>query len=351
MSADLTISTIDPADVGARELLAQWVRVKTVSGRHDLGPLASPFSLEEYVAYASDPALRKVPHAALSGGEVVGAAYVALPQRENLHAAFLGVDVLPGRRRAGVGSALLAAVESCALGQARTSLVVQTGWPADGADTAGERFLAPHGYASALTMEQNDLDLTALRTDEPRPDEPAGPAPGESGDAGRVPLPDDYTVEVAWGMLPDSWLADRAVLAERMSTDAPQEGLDLGAESWDAGRVRQSIRSHLDSGRRRVEAVARHTSSGRLVGYTYLEVSASTPELAYQEDTLVMREHRGHGLGLRMKQAAAAALRAELPDVRRVRTWNAVSNGPMIRVNRALGFRTVAFEREWQKRL
>ena len=34
-----------------------------------------------------------------------------------------------------------------------------------------------------------------------------------------------------------------------------------------------------------------------------------------------------------------------------VRTWNATTNGPMIAVNQALGYRTTAFLREWQRRL
>ena len=60
--------------------------------------------------------------------------------------------------------------------------------------------------------------------------------------------------------------------------------------------------------------------------------------MAYQQDTLVMREHRGHGLGLRMKAAGTLALMEGSPATTSVRTWNADDNAPMLAVNHALGF-------------
>jgi GNAT superfamily N-acetyltransferase len=102
-------------------------------------------------------------------------------------------------------------------------------------------------------------------------------------------------------------------------------------------------------GRRSVETVARHVASGRLVGFTHVQVTADRPHLAYQHDTLVLREHRGHRLGVRLKAANALALREAMPQVRTVRTWNAVDNAPMLAVNRALGYRPSGRETEWQK--
>jgi hypothetical protein len=55
--------------------------------------------------------------------------------------------------------------------------------------------------------------------------------------------------------------------------------------------------------------------------------------------------------GLALKIANLRALRAELPAVERISTWNAQENGPMLRVNRDLGFEVVGSDTEWQKRL
>ena len=87
------------------------------------------------------------------------------------------------------------------------------------------------------------------------------------------------------------------------------------------------------------------------MGYTDLLISASTPHLAYQADTLVLSEHRGHGLGQALKQASLAAVQRDQPQVVTVRTWNACSNEPMLRVNRRMGFVVTGYSHEWQKRL
>ena len=75
------------------------------------------------------------------------------------------------------------------------------------------------------------------------------------------------------------------------------------------------------------------------------------PGTAIQTDTLVLREHRGHALGLAMKVANLGALQREKPGLRFVRTWNADTNTHMIAINRQLGFRIVGWSREWAKDL
>jgi hypothetical protein len=82
-----------------------------------------------------------------------------------------------------------------------------------------------------------------------------------------------------------------------------------------------------------------------------MAVSKTAPDQGYQWDTLVLREHRGHRLGLLVKAANLQALITELPEVRRVFTWNATENEPMLRVNRALGFAPIGHTTEWQKQL
>ena len=102
-------------------------------------------------------------------------------------------------------------------------------------------------------------------------------------------------------------------------------------------------------GRRVVETVARHVPSGRLVGYTQVQVSPETPTLGYQQDTLVVCEHRGQGLGLRLKAANTAAVTGHLPGLTAIRTWNADDNTHMLAVNQRLGYVVDAHLREWQK--
>ncbi len=160
-----------------------------------------------------------------------------------------------------------------------------------------------------------------------------------------------YEIEVAQGLPPAEWLEDLAVLNRRMSTDAPLGDLALEEEDWDVDRVRAEYQRRLGSGRQTRTAVARESRSGRLVGYTDVSVSAGSPDLAYRGATLVLREHRGHRLGLRLKAAHPLAVMASRPEVRSVRTWNADDDAPMLAVNRELGFTADAVHRMWQKRV
>lgn len=328
----IPIAVSEPAEASRAQ---EFAEVQAASARARLGEHASPFSLTE-LQRAYDPARtdrRQQALGALAGdGRVVGVSGLVMPQLDNVHAGYFLLDVLPEFRGRGVGSALLAATEEVAAQNGRTSLAVETSWLTGGQDLHGEGFAARRGYEPVLTTLQNEQDLT----------KPAAPGP---------PVDPAYVIEVAEGALPGDWLADRAVLQARMSIDAPTGELDTEPEVWTPQRLQADMERQLASGRQRVEAVARHISSGRLVAFSYAMISAATPTFAYQEDTLVLREHRGHGLGRAVKEAVAARLRAAYPQVRSIRTWNATTNTHMLAVNAAMGYRAVAFEREWQKRL
>ena len=64
-----------------------------------------------------------------------------------------------------------------------------------------------------------------------------------------------------------------------------------------------------------------------------------------------MREHRGHRLGARIEVAVRRELAATLPEVRRISTYNADANRPMVAVNDAPGFRRPGGLSTWSLRL
>jgi RimJ/RimL family protein N-acetyltransferase len=64
-----------------------------------------------------------------------------------------------------------------------------------------------------------------------------------------------------------------------------------------------------------------------------------------------MREHRGHGLGFAMKLANVFAVQEQHQGVRRINTWNAEDNIPMIAVNEDMGFGVEARARDWRRRI
>lgn len=327
---------IDLLDPRQEATARDWIEVHAAVQRDIFGDRGSAWTLEEIQGLVRGAEKKRVARAAWAGGELVGALEVHLPLRDNRHAAMLWLSVLPSWRGRGVGSRLLAEAERLAAEHDRTTLVVETEWAQAGRDVA-EAFATRHGFVVAQTVLRSEQSLPANRATLHATVE----APGA----------EDYVLEGFVDDMPEAWLEDRALLQQRMSTDAPADDLDIAEEDWDADRLRASNARSAASGRRVVETVARHRPSGRLVGFTAVSVSAGEPTLAYQQDTLVLTEHRGHGLGLRLKAANALRLMDELPQVRAVRTWNAASNAHMLSVNRRLGYTVDGYSREWQKRL
>lgn len=326
--------TVDGAsdDPAERARFDAWARVFATVQRADVGD-SDAWSAEELRTALENPINRYVFLAALGPrDEVVGAAELIMSLRDNTHLVIFNLGVHPEHRRRGVGSLLVQEVERLAREHGRRTVITETIWSADPAATdVSGAFALAHGYADVQTMRRSDLPVAA------------GPA--------RVQTPPGYAIETHVGTPPPADAEDRAWLLRRMSTDAPLGGLDMEEQDWDAERIHALDARTEKMGRGRVSSFARHLASGRLVGFTEVQIPQQEPELAYQGDTLVLREHRGHRLGLALKAANLAKVRDAYPVVARVRTWNALENTHMLAVNDALGYRASGYEREWQKRL
>jgi hypothetical protein len=68
-----------------------------------------------------------------------------------------------------------------------------------------------------------------------------------------------------------------------------------------------------------------------------------------QQDTLVLREHRGHRLGMLLKVANLRQLALQFPEQSAVTTFNAEENRFMLDVNEALGFTPMGYEGAWRR--
>jgi GNAT superfamily N-acetyltransferase len=334
VSDALQIRPIDILDESQATVAQQWHAILVDHQREVFGAGGSMRSLAEFQTFERQPEHERVSLAVWAGDDLVGAARVIMPQRDNLRLATFLLVVRPEARRRGIGSALLAECEQVAGDRGRSTFLVETEWR-NGASDIGEGFARQHGYASAQTVLRSEMRL---------PTEAA-----TLREVLRDPGAAAYAIETTVDDLPDSWLEDRAVLAQRMSTDAPTDDVSWEEEAWDADRIRSEHEASLRTGRRVLESAVRHLPSARLVAFTRIEVPADRPHLAMQEDTLVLREHRGHSLGLRLKAANALRLMDELPEVTAIRTWNAASNAHMLAVNRQLGYVVDGYSRAWQK--
>jgi len=313
-----------------------WLEVHHAANRAVWGDAAQRTSIEEIVDVADRRhEVRRTFLVSEAGSDVVLAAGQTIRRtRENLGTAGLWLSVHPEHQRRGIGSLLLGHCEQTLRDDGCDRIHEHSGSPAEHGDAA-TGFALANGYRQTLVDLRQDLALpvheATLGALDPRPD------------------PTAYVIETSVDGLPEDWLEDRAVLARRMSTDAPSGDIDLDEEDWDAERVRQLW--NTPSPIWGVESVARHVPTGRLVAFTDIVVRPGQPDLAVQSDTLVLREHRGRALGLAVKLANLRALQRERPDATTVRTWNADTNTHMIAINERMGFAVTGWTREWAKHL
>ena len=89
--------------------------------------------------------------------------------------------------------------------------------------------------------------------------------------------------------------------------------------------------------------------TGAVAGFTELSVPPQVGRAVSQEDTIVLKDHRGHRLGMLMKLANLQYLEEAAPGHPSVTTFNAEENRHMLDVNEAIGFVPVGYEGSWKK--
>lgn len=294
--------------------------------------------------------------------EIIGAAVVFLPLAENRQSADVDLVVAKPWRCQGLGSRLLRRVADLCLEQDRTVLNLYTGVSLDyggegGAAASGEGILMPesgagwissaspgpafahrHGFTLGLVDRGSRVGIG------PADDAPLARLEGQASTAGP-----GYILESWTGPVPEANVADYCRIIERMDTDPPAGGLSFEPSRWDGERLRTMEARRRNQGTTSVVTVAREQASGHLVAYTELVVFDGQEHIAFQEGTLVLPEHRGHQLGLRIKASNHRRILETLPRVERIYTWNAAENSYMLLVNKALGFAACMVEGEWTR--
>jgi GNAT superfamily N-acetyltransferase len=250
------------------------------------------------------------------GSEIVGWAGLTLNLFENLDGAKVLGAVHPDHQRHGVGRTLLEAVEA-ATDRPRLRAPAWAG-------TAGELALPRLGY-----RRQGSHEVRRLLLADRQPHDLVADAERASA---------AYDLERFSGPCPEELLPDFQVLREAIN-DAPEPG---EFQAFPPERLRRGERWLEEQRQTPYVVVARHRDTGEAAGITLVCVHELRPEVAAQEDTSVLRGHRGHRLGLRLKLAMLDWLREERPDVVAIDTWNVPGNAPMIAINDALGGRVVA---------
>jgi GNAT superfamily N-acetyltransferase len=322
---------ISELDVNDDSALREYWTVQQAAQRADRSdPLLRPYALLVQSVRDPSPYYDRTLLAATDGGRIVGAGELQLSLQDNLHLAGLEVEVLPDARRRGVGRALAGDLIARGRADGRTSFLAETHVPTLDQESPGSAFAKAMGFEIALPETHLVLglpaDLAAL---------PADP-------------PDGYDVVTWTDHCPDDLVEQYAELLTGMRRDAPSGEVDEDPVVVDVERIRTQERRNAAAYDQLVAAVRRR-SDGRLGGYTLVYLAHDSDQVL-QDDTFVLSDHRGHGLGLVLKSAVLRLLARDRPERRTVHTWNAPDNAPMQAVNARLGFRLVEVLLEVQRR-
>ncbi|UBV43781.1 GNAT family N-acetyltransferase [Deinococcus taeanensis] len=246
----------------------------------------------------------------------------------NRHVAELDVMVAPAWRHRGLGRDLLRQAAQFVQTRGRTLLLTRT---VDRVP-AGEAFAVRAGFERGQVNRESRLMLTDI--------------PDGLLDRWTARPDDDYSIEFWLNGTPDAQLTGYATLLNVMNS-APRDDLNVEDTHITAKEVQEMEQLSRAGGRTLLTAVVR-APNGELVGLNELSWREARPEIVAQGNTGVLPEHRGHGLGRWLKGANVKELARHNPGAREIRTQNAESNSPMLKINTDMGFRPFIAATVWQ---
>jgi RimJ/RimL family protein N-acetyltransferase len=322
------VTTTERIDLDDDEAFAVFHDVYTRALDRDVD---QPYSaVEKRVGMRPDEYVDKVVLLARDDdGTPVAGGMAELPLRDNTRFVYLDVFTVPEQRRRGHGAAVLEALEDIGRDADRSILYGEAVWELDAVDPGSQAFSEAVGFRLDIMDAMRELEL------------PATLPPLE--------VAEGYTIHSWRGACPEQWAQGYVDVRQLINEEAPGGTAELENEFWDVTRSRAEEAMWAEQ-RRTPQVSIAVSDDGEVVGHTQLLFPADSDEV-YQWDTLVLPTHRGHGLGLALKVTTMQEAADLLDGRRRITTYNAAGNEPMIRVNVALGFRQTAWVGEYVKEL
>lgn len=314
---------IRPLDLASDDDLAVWSAITAATDEHDMGGCA-PLSVTAVRASLTDDEYKAhLPRLAFLDGEPVAYLFTELGKRDRLGEVSAFPVVHPRHRGTSVVERLAEELGRIADETGRRPSVWQLA-PAEG--DLDDPTSDANRFAAVLGLERKAVSFARAAS---------LPLPDALLDEVRDDV-DGYRIERWSEPVPERWAPELLRLFTRFQHDMPHEDEHVEVVEYTVERLRAKERRHAAMGTEVLIAVA-IAPDGSLAAYSDVHVEPAG-SLAVQEVTMVLAEHRGHGLGKAVKLATHAEL-SRRGRLTTVITWNSHVNPWMAAINERLGYR------------